>query len=556
MTMSSETKHPLETIQPKPRTTPARLAQEFKIRLERVRVAFDQPGQDGFLAGIDYARGVLDTLLDDYDTREPGDVAAARRSQPAPEAVPVVEREPDWSRFVPTEEIPESALLKSLKPNDIVASTLVGVGARVVRLFPGGFHFNVEVLASDEKGDPGNRWNSSHARLIRHADGRWADGYNPEGPCMPKCGTRDDEGGAWREPGVAGGPLYCTPFCRDRAKAKAGEPKGLYRKFTVERTDGSSGPGGKHEHCDYFVLDWTHDKFAVPAAMAYARACEGEYPGLARDLRDRAGMAVASSSPPRTEPIVRAPVTSAAVQGEHPLSEWMRADREELKRALVTPGADGRSHSPPPGALGILTRFLAHAEEVSALEAANAELRDQAVRWEQQIQDSGVAHERQVTELRADNDRLSREVVRLGSLVDALERAIRSDEPFRGAPELRAQLGEARTRIAGLESSAADLVRRAQEAEAMARATGGQAVAAFEAAAREFEGRMDRALAVVAELRGKLAAAEQPIIQRATLAERERCTAWAKLMLYSSYQDQRIRQFNALESGAPAPEVG
>jgi len=85
------------------------------------------------------------------------------------------------------------------------------------------------------------------------------------------------------------------------------EPAGLYRKFTVERTNGSSGPGGKHEHCDYFVLDWMHDKFAVPAALAYAKACEAEYPELARDLRERAGMAVAHAEPARKVPMNPAP---------------------------------------------------------------------------------------------------------------------------------------------------------------------------------------------------------------------------------------------------------
>lgn len=65
-----------------------------------------------------------------------------------------------------------------------------------------------------------------------------------------------------------------------------GEP-GLYEKFHVERTNGSSGPGGKHEHCDYFVLDLVHDPFAVDALRAYATACESKYPELARDLRIR-----------------------------------------------------------------------------------------------------------------------------------------------------------------------------------------------------------------------------------------------------------------------------
>ena len=61
--------------------------------------------------------------------------------------------------------------------------------------------------------------------------------------------------------------------------------RGLYSKFTVSRADGSSSDGGKHQNCEYFVLDLMHDPFAVPALKAYADACEGEYPLLAADLR-------------------------------------------------------------------------------------------------------------------------------------------------------------------------------------------------------------------------------------------------------------------------------
>lgn len=60
--------------------------------------------------------------------------------------------------------------------------------------------------------------------------------------------------------------------------------KGLYRKFLVERTDGSSAEGGKHENCAYFVLDLDHDPFAWPALKAYEQACAGTYPHLAADL--------------------------------------------------------------------------------------------------------------------------------------------------------------------------------------------------------------------------------------------------------------------------------
>jgi hypothetical protein len=67
---------------------------------------------------------------------------------------------------------------------------------------------------------------------------------------------------------------------------------GLYRKYRVERTDGSSEPGGKHHECEYFVLDLIHDKHAKAALLAYAESCKTEYPLLAHDLRAKAIFAV------------------------------------------------------------------------------------------------------------------------------------------------------------------------------------------------------------------------------------------------------------------------
>tara|TARA_R110000851_G_scaffold324195_1_gene491363 strand:+ start:366 stop:602 length:237 start_codon:yes stop_codon:yes gene_type:complete len=61
--------------------------------------------------------------------------------------------------------------------------------------------------------------------------------------------------------------------------------QGIYNKFYVERTDGQSAMGCKHDGCDYFVLDVTHDQFAVAALSAYADACAEQYPLLAADLR-------------------------------------------------------------------------------------------------------------------------------------------------------------------------------------------------------------------------------------------------------------------------------
>lgn len=60
--------------------------------------------------------------------------------------------------------------------------------------------------------------------------------------------------------------------------------RGLYNKFVVQRTDGTDVSGGKHKDCEYFVLDLTHDPFALPAIRAYADACHEKYPKLAEDL--------------------------------------------------------------------------------------------------------------------------------------------------------------------------------------------------------------------------------------------------------------------------------
>lgn len=70
--------------------------------------------------------------------------------------------------------------------------------------------------------------------------------------------------------------------------AKDRKTTGIYEKFKVERTDGKSASGEKHNGCEYFVLDLTHDVHAKAALLAYADSCEGDYPVLASDLRDRA----------------------------------------------------------------------------------------------------------------------------------------------------------------------------------------------------------------------------------------------------------------------------
>jgi hypothetical protein len=67
-------------------------------------------------------------------------------------------------------------------------------------------------------------------------------------------------------------------------REKMMDTRGLYRKFEIRRTDGSSEPGGRHEGCTYFVLDIEHDKHAKAALEAYAKDCLEERPMLSKDL--------------------------------------------------------------------------------------------------------------------------------------------------------------------------------------------------------------------------------------------------------------------------------
>jgi hypothetical protein len=89
----------------------------------------------------------------------------------------------------------------------------------------------------------------------------------------------------------------------ERDRKLTNKAQGVYRKFDVRRTDGSDQPGGKHEGCEYFVLDVTHDPYAIPALTAYAKACEDTHPVLAADLRDRYSLYV----PPEPAPAVFSP---------------------------------------------------------------------------------------------------------------------------------------------------------------------------------------------------------------------------------------------------------
>lgn len=60
--------------------------------------------------------------------------------------------------------------------------------------------------------------------------------------------------------------------------------QGLYNKFIVERVDGRDREGGDKADARYFVLDYINDSYAKHALVAYAEACQDEYPDLAKDL--------------------------------------------------------------------------------------------------------------------------------------------------------------------------------------------------------------------------------------------------------------------------------
>lgn len=81
---------------------------------------------------------------------------------------------------------------------------------------------------------------------------------------------------------ASGEPVAFSLPERDHSKPAARQ--GLFRKFVVERVDGSDRPGGKHHGCRYFVIDMDHDAHAPAALRAYAIDCKDSHPQLSADL--------------------------------------------------------------------------------------------------------------------------------------------------------------------------------------------------------------------------------------------------------------------------------
>jgi len=83
--------------------------------------------------------------------------------------------------------------------------------------------------------------------------------------------------------------LHVARRLRERAANDPERTLGLYEKYLVQRADGSTADGGKHEHCRHFVLDIDHDPLAATCLGLYADLCETSYPQLAHDLRKLVG---------------------------------------------------------------------------------------------------------------------------------------------------------------------------------------------------------------------------------------------------------------------------
>jgi hypothetical protein len=83
--------------------------------------------------------------------------------------------------------------------------------------------------------------------------------------------------------------MHVARRLRERAANDPERDRGLYEKYVVQRADGATGDGRKHEHCRHFVLDVDHDPLAAPCLNLYADLCETSYPRLARDLRKLTG---------------------------------------------------------------------------------------------------------------------------------------------------------------------------------------------------------------------------------------------------------------------------
>jgi len=139
-----------------------------------------------------------------------------------------------------------------------------------------------------------------------------------------------------------------------RDLTKPAEQQGIFEKFSVQRTDGSDAPGGKHHGCKYFVIDLDHDQYARAAMRAYAAACRATHPLLADDIESEWGKDDAAQPSPAQGDALSQKVCSCAHIGEcdglcapyiapHPDDEAIDRFAIAMKAKMAASRAKGRS---------------------------------------------------------------------------------------------------------------------------------------------------------------------------------------------------------------------
>lgn len=108
----------------------------------------------------------------------------------------------------------------------------------------------------------------------------------------------------------------------------------IYHKFDVTRTDRKDEPHKKHYKCDYFVLDLTHDPFALDALWAYAIACVKTHPVLSGALRAKVILARGTQGEGVTERVEKLETIKTALMEALQLlvGSWEPPDPEDWER--------------------------------------------------------------------------------------------------------------------------------------------------------------------------------------------------------------------------------
>lgn len=82
------------------------------------------------------------------------------------------------------------------------------------------------------------------------------------------------------------GEMFSHPYLAPIHREAAAE-KGLFDKYYIRRTDEQDAPGCRHDNCELFVMDITHDIHAQDAMLFYARQVAAIKPQLALDIMEK-----------------------------------------------------------------------------------------------------------------------------------------------------------------------------------------------------------------------------------------------------------------------------